>query len=303
MYEQIAANKYKTGFLMFAFFIFIIIIGWVFAQISEFGYFALFIAVIIAIIGSFGSYYYSDKIVLRMSKARPVSRDELPYLYHINEGLAIAAGIPTPKAFIIDDTAPNAFATGRDPEHAVIAVTSGLLDKLNRQELEGVVAHEMSHIKNFDIRLQTVTVVMVGIIALLSDWMLRTFFWGGRRRRDSSSGNIGVILIVVGLVLAILSPIIAQLIRLAISRKREYLADASGAMLTRFPEGLANALLKISEDKEPLEVANKATSPLYIATPFNLRKRRGSYLWETHPPIKERVAKLREMSFQPEVPS
>ncbi len=269
-----------------------------FAQISDFGYFALVLAVIIAIVGSIGSYYYSDKIVLRMSRARPIEREEHPYLFHIIEGLAIAAGIPKPRAYIIDDSAPNAFATGRDPEHAVVAVTTGLLDKLNRQELEGVVAHEISHIKNYDIRLQTITVVMVGIIALLSDWMLRTFFWGGRRRRDNNSGNLGAILIIAGLILAILSPLIAQLIRLAISRNREYLADASGSMLTRFPEGLANALLKISEDKEPLEVANKATSPLYIATPVNLRIRKGSSLWETHPPIKERVTRLRQMSFE-----
>ena len=200
---------------------------------------------------------------------------------------------------MIDDTAPNAFATGRNPDHSVIVVTTGILDKLNRVELEGVIAHEMSHIKNYDILVQTLAVTMVGIVALLSDWILRIFFWGGGRRRSSdrgkNSGNAGAVFLVIGLALAILSPIISQLIRLAISRKREFLADASGAMLTRYPPGLASALRKLDADREPLEAANKATAHLYIVNPLKDHKGRMNKLFSTHPPIEDRVAILEKM--------
>jgi heat shock protein HtpX len=227
-----------------------------------------------------------------------VTKDEYPYLYNVVEGLAIAAGVPTPRCYVIDDTAPNAFATGRNPEHAVICVTTGILEKLNRVELEGVIAHEMSHIKNYDVRLQTVVVVMAGVVALLSDWMLRSFLWGGgrRRSRDSrSGGGAGAVLVIVGLALAILSPLIATIIQLAVSRKREFLADASGAMLTRYPPGLASALRKISADTEPLEAANKATAHLYIVNPLKDIKGAVNKLFSTHPPIEERIAALEKM--------
>jgi heat shock protein HtpX len=248
-----------------------------------------------------GGYYASDKIVLGISKARPVTREEFPYLYNVVDGLAIAAGIPAPRCYVIEDTAPNAFATGRKPETAVICVTTGILDKLNRVELEGVIAHEMSHIKNYDVRLQTVVVVMAGVVALLSDWMLRSFMWGGGRRRSRNRGGSGGaegILILVGLALAVLAPFFATIIQLAVSRKREFLADASGAMLTRYPAGLASALRKISADKEPLEAANKATAHLYIVNPLKNLKGGGggiNRLFSTHPPIEERIAALERM--------
>jgi heat shock protein HtpX len=299
MYEQIASNKRKSLFLILFFLVLIFALAWAFGQITEFGSYALIPAVVIALIMTWGSYYYSDKIVLAVSRARPVEKEEYPYLYNVVEGLAIAAGLPKPRCYVINDTAPNAFASGRNPEKAVIVVTEGLLEKLNRAELEGVIAHEMSHIKNYDIRLQTLAVVMVGVVVLLSDWIMRSFLWGGKgRRRDSKGGgNAGTILILVALVLAILSPLIAQLLKLAVSRKREFLADADGAMLTRYPPGLASALKKLAADKEPLEVANKATAHLYIVNPLKEGKRGGGMakLFSTHPPIEERVRALERM--------
>jgi heat shock protein HtpX len=246
---------------------------------------------------SWGSYYYSDRIVLSMSQARPVTHEQEPRLWNAVEGLSIAAGLPMPKLYIIEDSAPNAFATGRDPQHAALAVTRGLLDKMNRVELEGVVAHEMSHIQNYDIRFMTLVAVLVGTIVLFADWVIRSLWWGGGRRRSRRDGGGGAsaILLVIGLIFLILSPIIAQLMQLALSRRREYLADASGAMLTRYPEGLASALEKIAADPEPLEVANKATAHLYIYNP--LREHGGwlNSLFSTHPPIEDRVARLRAM--------
>ena len=299
MYEQITRNKWKSFFLILFFLCLIYAISWAFGQVTGWGTEGLIIAGVIAVIMTFGSYYASDKIVLAISRARPVKKEDYPYLYNVVEGLAIAAGLPKPRCFVIDDTAPNAFASGRNPENAVIVVTTGLLQKLNRAELEGVIAHEMSHIKNYDVLVQTLAVVMVGVVALLSDWTLRTFFWGGgrRRSRDQSGGggNAAAVLIVVALVLAILSPIIAQLLRLAISRKREFLADANGALLTRYPPGLASALKKLAADREPLEAANKATAHLYIVNPLKNIKGRVNKLFSTHPPIEERVAALEKM--------
>jgi heat shock protein HtpX len=214
------------------------------------------------------------------------------------EGLAIAAGIPAPQCYVIDDTAPNAFATGRNPKNSVICVTTGLLQKMNRAELEGVIGHEMSHIKNYDILLQTLTVVMIGVVALLSDWILRGVFWGGGRRRSSSRGkgnSLVLALLAVGLALAMLSPLISQLIRLAISRRREFLADASSAQLTRNPAGLASALRKLAADTEPLEAANKATAHLYIVNPLKNLRGFVNKLFSTHPPIEERIAALEKM--------
>lgn len=299
MYEQIAQNKWKS-FLLVVFFVgFIFLLTWVFEEVTGWGKGGLVLAVVVSMFMAAGAYYSSDKIVLAISRARPVTKEEFPYLYNVVEGLAIAAGIPAPRCYVIDDTAPNAFATGRNPENSVICVTTGLLEKMNRVELEGVVAHEMSHIKNYDVRLQTVAVVMAGVVALLSDWILRSFLWGGGRRRGrsggSGSGAAGGVLVLVGLVLALVSPLIAQLIRLAISRKREFLADASAAMLTRYPAGLASALRKIADDKEPLEAANKATAHLYIVNPLKNVKGAVNRLFSTHPPIEERIAALEKM--------
>ena len=298
MYEQIASNKRRSFLLVFFFLALIFLLAWLFEQMVGMGTEGLVAAVIIAIAMTIGSYYASDKIVLAMSKARPVTKEEFPYLYNVVEGLTIAAGLPPPRCYVIDDTAPNAFATGRNPKNSVIVVTTGLLDKLNRVELEGVVAHEMSHIKNYDVLLQTLTVVMVGVVALLSDWMRRTFWWGGGKRRGSDRGKGSggaAIILALALVMAILSPLIAQLIRLAISRKREFLADASGAILTRYPPGLASALRKIAADKEPLEVANKATAHLYIVNPLKDIGGTINKLFSTHPPIEERIAALEKM--------
>ncbi|MBN1225010.1 MAG: zinc metalloprotease HtpX [Candidatus Aminicenantes bacterium] len=297
MYEQIAGNKRKSFFLILFFLALIFALSWFFGQMTTLGSYAVIPALIIAVFLTFGSYYASDKIVLAVSRAKPISKDDYPYLYNIVEGLAIAAGIPKPRCYIIDDTAPNAFASGRNPKNSVIVVTKGLLQKLDRAELEGVIAHEMSHIKNYDVLVQTLAVVMVGVIVLLSDWIMRSFFWGGGRRRsgDRQGGNAGNVLIVVGIVLAVLSPIIAQLLKLAVSRKREYLADASGVMLTRYPPGLASALKKLAADKEPLEAANKATAHLYIVNPLKDIKGKMNALFSTHPPIEKRIEALENM--------
>jgi len=297
MYEQISSNKRKSFFLILFFLVLIFILAWAFGQITEYGSYALIPAFIIAVLMTIGSYYASDKIVLAVSRAKPVKKEDYPYLYNVVEGLAIAAGLPKPRCYIIDDTAPNAFASGRNPRNSVIVVTKGLLEKLNRAELEGVIAHEMAHIKNYDVLVQTLAVVMVGVVVLLSDWILRTFFWGGGRRRGKSKGggNAGAILIVVALLLAILSPLIAQLLRFSISRKREFLADANGAFLTRYPPGLASALRKLAADKEPLEAANKATAHLYIVNPLKDIKGKMNSLFSTHPPVEERIAALERM--------
>jgi len=300
MYEQITANKVKSVFLVLFFAALVLLVVWAFEQVTGWGEGGFVFALLISLASAVGGYYSSDKIVLAISHARPASKEEYPYLYNIVEGLALAAGLPAPRCYVIDDTAPNAFATGRNPEHSVICVTTGLLQKMNRLELEGVIAHEMSHIKNYDVLLQTVAVVMVGIIALLSDWMLRSFWWGGgrKRNREKDGGKAGAILLLIGLVLAILSPLIAQLMQLAISRRREFLADANGAMLTRYPAGLASALKKLAADPEPLEVANKATAHLYIVNPLKNVKGRVNKLFSTHPPIEERIAALEKMSFE-----
>jgi heat shock protein HtpX len=298
MYEQIARNKWKSLFLIFFFLCLIFLLTWVFEKMAGWGTEGLVLAVIVAGAMTFVSYYSSDKVVLAISRAKPVEKKDYPYLYNVVEGLAIAAGLPPPPCYIIDDTAPNAFATGRNPQHSVIVVTTGLLEKLNRAELEGVIAHEMSHIRNYDVLVQTLTVVMVGVVALLSDWMLRTFWWGGGRRRSSERGRGGGaagIFIIVGLVLAVLSPLISQLIHFAVSRKREFLADASAAMLTRYPPGLASALRKLTADKEPLEAANKATAHLYIVNPLIDIGGSVNKLFSTHPPIEERIAALEKM--------
>jgi len=297
MYEQITRNKWRSFFLILFFLGLIFALSWAFGELTGWGPQGLILAAVIAVPMTFGSYYASDKIVLAISRAKPVQKIDYPYLYNVVEGLAIAAGLPKPRCYVIDDTAPNAFASGRNPKNSVIVVTTGLLQKLNRAELEGVLAHEMSHIKNRDVLVQTLAVVMVGVVALLSDWILRTFIWGrGRKRsRGKSSGNAAAIFVVIALVLAILSPLIAQLLKLSISRKREFLADANGALLTRYPPGLASALKKLSEDKEPLEAANKATAHMYIVNPLKDIKGKVNKLFSTHPPIEDRIAALEKM--------
>lgn len=297
MWEQITKNRVKSVILVVVFVAFVALLGWVFGRTTVWGPAAPIIAAVIAGVLAFTGYYQSDKMVLAISHARPATPDEFPFLHNTVEGLAIAAGVPKPAVYVIDDSAPNAFATGRNPEHAAIAVTTGLLQKLNRVELEGVIGHEMSHVADYDTLLMTLTAVMVGTVALVSDWMLRTFLWGGGRRRRSSGsgGQAGMVLLLVGLVLAILSPLIAQLIKLAISRRREYLADANSARLTRYPEGLASALEKIALDREPLESANKATAHLYIMNPLKGHGGAMNGLFSTHPPTGKRIEILRSM--------
>jgi len=294
LYTQKDKNIRKTWFLIFVFLVFIIGLGWFFSYQFQ-SPIILVIAVVFSSSMSFISYWYSDKIVLKMSKAKEIKHEENPELYHIVENLCITAGLPMPRIYIIEEMSPNAFATGRNPEHAVVAVTRGLLEKLDRSELEGVLAHELSHIGNRDILLQTVVVVLVGMVALLSDFFVRWSFFGGGRKGNREGGQLAGIMVIVGFVLAILSPFIATLIHMAISRKREFLADADGALLTRYPEGLASALEKISQDTTPLKVANKATAHLYISNPFKGKKVRK--IFSTHPPIEERVNILRGMKI------
>lgn len=303
MYEAVERNVRATWMLFVGFVLVVSGLGYVFGELTDFGYPGAIVAAIVAAAIAWASYYSSAAIVLGISGAREASREDYPYLYNSVEGLAIAAGIPPPRVYVIDDSAPNAFATGRDPEHAAIAVTTGLLDKLNRLELEGVLAHEMSHIQNYDIRLATVAAVLVGTVALLSDWFLRSMRWGWRRGGDDDDrggrGSGGGLLVLAGVVLALLAPLIAQVMRLAISRRREFLADASGAMLTRFPEGLAHALEKIAADPDPLEVANKATAHMYIINPLREWGGWANGLFDTHPPVAERIRRLHEMALSP----
>ncbi|HOX21708.1 MAG TPA: M48 family metallopeptidase [Candidatus Paceibacterota bacterium] len=299
LYTQQSKNIRKTWLLMSLFLVVIIALGWFLSYYYQSPN-ILYIAVIFSVGMNFISYWTSDKIVLGLSHAQPLEHDQNQELYHIVENLCITAGLPMPKIYILPEASPNAFATGRNAQHAALAVTQGLLDKLNKSELEGVIAHELSHIGNRDILLQTVIVVLVGLVSIVSDMFLRARFsgMGGSRDNDRDSGQLGAIIMVVGLVFIILSPIIAQLMQLAISRKREYLADASGALLTRFPEGLANALEKISADQTPMRYTSNATAHLYISNPFK-GKKKNSWLvkmFSTHPPIEERVKILREMS-------
>ena len=296
LYTDSDSNARKTWLLMTIFFVAVIGIGWVFSRAMD-SPVILYIAVGFSIISSFVSYWWSDKIVLAMSNAHEVDHESARELYHVVENLCLTAGLSVPKIYIIDDTAPNAFATGRDAKHAVIAVTSGLLAKLEKSELEGVIAHELSHIGNRDILLSTVVTVLVGVVVLLADWFMRWSFWGGRRRRSDSEGGgqLQAIMLIVAIILAILAPIFATLMQMAISRKREFKADADGALLTRYPEGLARALEKISADTEPLEVANRATAHLYIVSPLKGENGKVGFmnkLFMTHPPVEERIAAL-----------
>ena len=299
VYEQVDSNKRKSLVVMVLFMLFIIGIAWVFGEALGYGLSFVGWALVFSGIMSFSSYYYSDKIILTLSGARPADRKRDFQFYTVTENLAMAAHLPKPRLYVIEDTAMNAFATGRDPEHAVICATTGLLAKLDRTELEGVISHELSHVGNYDIRLMAIVSILVGLVTLLADWFLRASYFGRGRSNDRDNNQLQMVFFVVGLVLALLSPLISQLIQLAISRRREFLADASGVKLTRFPDGLVRALKKISADKEPLEAANKATAHLYIANP--LKNRHDSIGWfsglfATHPPVSERIAALTQMS-------
>lgn len=296
-YQLVQANTIKSWFIVGLFIAFITAASYVMAVGFGYGLDIVGIALIIAGITSFFSYWYSDKIILTLSGARPASREEFFDFYTVAENIALGQRLPFPKLYVIEDTAMNAFATGRDPNHAVICATTGLLNRLSRAELEGVIAHELAHVKNYDIRLLSIVTILVGFVALLSDWLLRMSYWGGERRSSKKDGgDAGMILFIAGLVMALISPLIAQLIQLSISRRREFLADASGASFTKNPEALARALEKISADTEPLEAANKATAHLYFANPLkNVHGGVGMFarFFNTHPPVEERIAALR----------
>jgi len=297
LYSHKESNILKTWVLFTGFFVFVIAIGWVFSQAYG-DPSILFFAVIFSVGTSWVSYWYSDSIVLRMARAVPVDMKTNAELYRIVENLAITGGLPTPRIYLIPERQMNAFATGRDPKHAVVAVTEGLLRGLTKPELEGVLAHEMSHIGNRDMLVGTVAVTLVGLISLLSDMFLRSLMWGGRRSNDREGGNGVMVLIAVAL--AILAPISATLIQLAISRKRESLADASGALLTRYPEGLASALEKIAKDITPMHTAKNTTAHLWIDDPFTGDTRRSWWhkLFMSHPPIEDRIRALRGMDIE-----
>lgn len=290
MYKQIDSNKRKSLALMILFVLVIGALVWAWAAYFQDGYYMVIPAVAIASSMSLMSFFAGDKIALATAGARQIKKEDNPYLWRLVENLSITAGLPMPKVYIIDDPAMNAFATGRDPKHSSVAVTTGLINNLENEELEGVIAHELSHVKNYDIRLMMIVIVCIGIITLLADWMMRSFMFRGRGNNDNNKGNI---LMLIGLVLAILSPLFAKLIQLAVSRKREFLADASGSLLTRYPEGLARALEKISAQNMPLKRANKATAHLYIANPF--KGKNIARLFSTHPPVEERIKVLRSM--------
>lgn len=294
-YELVDANKFKSNLVIVGFITFITASAYFIGSALGYGLDFIAFALIFSGIASFASYYYSDQIVLSLSNAKPAKRSDYFDYYTVAENLSRVARIPLPALYVIEDTAMNAFATGRDPKHAALVATTGILAKLNRTELEGVIGHELSHVKNYDIRLMGVVTVLIGIVTLMADYLLRFSFYGRRRDRDDNN-QLQAVFMLVGLVLALLSPLIAQLIQLAISRRREFLADASSAQLTKYPEGLARALEKLSHDREPLEAANKATAHLYIVNP--LKNRHDAIGWfaslfNTHPPIAERIKALR----------
>jgi heat shock protein HtpX len=298
--ERIATNRRNSLILIAAFLAFVAVfgyvIGWAWIGDPVGAIFGLVLAFIVGIVTGLATYYGGDRMVLAASRAREISHDEAPVLFNVVEEMAIAAGLSMPKVYIIDDSAPNAFATGRDPEHASVAVTSGLLEKLNRDELQGVIAHEMSHVGNFDIRYAMLVGILVGTTVLISDFFLRGLWLsGGGRGRSEGGGYVQLIMIVIAIVFAILAPLFARLLQLSISRQREYLADASAVRLTRNPKGLADALQKISGDREVLEAANRATAHLYIVNPVKGFEKRAKGLFSTHPPIEERIQILRFM--------
>lgn len=294
VYQQIQKNKLRTAVLISVFIALILGLSWfggLYYGTDPYG--ALAVGIVISIVMSLFGYFGGSTMALVTSGAHQISKEESTYVWNMVENLSITAGIPMPKVYVIDEPAMNAFATGRDPKHASIALTTGIINGLENEELEGVIAHELAHVRNYDTRLMTIVVVLVGVIALLGDWMLRARWLGHRRSNNRQGGQIELILLVVGLVFVILSPIIAQLIQLAISRRREYLADASAVLLTRYADGLASALQKVGAQGGRLQRANHATAHLYFSNPFGARK--FSALWSTHPPIEDRITALRKM--------
>jgi len=302
VYEQISANKRKTVLLIFLFVALLSAVGVAVDYFLRGGLIGIAVVAVIVIVSSFVSYFNSDKVALRMAHAQPADPVQYARFHNLVEGLCIASGLPKPRLYVVDDPAPNAFSTGRNPKHAAVAVTTGLLDKMNRVELEGVLAHELSHIRNYDVLVMTLAVTMVGIIALLSDFFLRIMFWtGGRGGRDDNNNNnpLGIVFAILGFVLLIFAPIIAALMQMAVSRKREYLADASGVLLTRYPPGLISALEKLKDDHTATHFASKATAHLWIEEPLdkesNKRETKWNHLFDTHPPIDDRIHALEQM--------
>jgi heat shock protein HtpX len=300
VYEQIAANKRKTAFLIFLFVLLLVGVGAAFNFFLQGGWVGLIIVAILVIATSAISYFNSDKVALAISHAVPADPVQYARYHNIVEGLCIASGLPKPRLYIVDDPAPNAFSTGRNPKHAAVAVTTGLLEKMNRVELEGVLAHELSHIKNYDVLVMTLAVTMVGIIALLSDFFLRITFWTGGRGRDNDNNNpLGIVFAILGFILLIFAPIIAALMQFAVSRRREYLADVSGVQMTRYPPGLISALKKLEDDHTSVHTSSKATAHLWIEEPLDKESNKGetkwNHLFDTHPPIDDRIRALEAM--------
>lgn len=307
MYDRIASNVRKTWGLIFVFVLLTALIGWVVGEFTGFGFWGLGGAVIFAVLMTWGSYFKSDKIALSMSRAQPADPVKYQQLHNIVEGLSIAAGIPKPKVYVVNDDAPNAFATGRNPEHAAIAVTTGLMQKLERDELEGVIAHELSHVKNRDTLVMTIAVTLVGVLVLLADWMIRAMWWGGGGRNRDSGNGLGIPFAILGVLLLVLAPLIAQLLQFAVSRQREFLADADGVFLTRYPDGLIGALEKLKDDQTVVRTASRATAHLWIESPIarnaNETKKatkQGAWLnrmFDTHPPLETRIQALRQTAL------
>ena len=303
MYDQVAANKRRSALLVAAFVVVVAAVAWAFNAVVGGGVAGLVAAAVVVIAASAGGYWKSDALALAMSHAQPADPVEHARLHNLVEGLCIAAGLPKPRLYVVEDDAPNAFATGRDPKHAAVAVTTGLLAKLNRVELEGVLAHELSHVKNYDILVNTLAVTMVGIVALLSDWALRFLWWGGPRHRNDRSGDsggAGAVVAVAGFALLVLSPIAAKVMQYAVSRRREALADISGVALTRYPPGLIAALEKLRDDRTVVHSGSRATAHLWIESPVARDESEGKLAWlgrmfDTHPPLEERIQALREL--------
>jgi heat shock protein HtpX len=310
MYERIASNVRKTWGLIFIFVVLVMAIGWLVGAFMDIGWWGLVGATAFAIFMTWGSYFASDKIALSMSKAQPADEIQFQQLHNIVDGLSLAAGIPKPRVYVVQDDAPNAFATGRNPEHAAIAVTTGLMEKLSRDELEGVIAHELSHVKNRDTLVMTIAVTLVGVIVLLADWMIRAMWWGGGDR--DRGGGLGAPLAILGILLLVLAPLFAQLLQFAISRQREFLADADGVFLTRYPDGLINALQKLQGDQTVVRSASRATAHLWIESPIarhagetKRTNKQGAWLnrmFDTHPPLETRIAALRSSALTGSMP-
>ncbi len=294
MFDSIKKNKRESLFIIFMFILVITLIVYYICIALDLGTVSIVIALVFSIASAWSSYYYSDKIVLSLNKARPATREENLQLVNILDSLVVASGLGvTPKLYVVEDSQPNAFATGRDPQHSAICVTTGLLQKLDYYELEGVIGHELGHIRNYDIRLSAIVTVMVGFVVMLSDMFSRYMFWGGNRRRSNDRSNANIIFMIVGLIFLILSPIFGKLMQLAISRKREFMADATSVEFTRNPDGLISALKKISSDPNELQTANNSTAHMYISNPF--RNKKASNIWSTHPSTEARIEALRNL--------